>query len=319
MAWDIEHVKQELSGPSALVMVPFNDDLSLNMGALTKNIRYMIDGGMRTGSGHMICPCGTGEYLTLSAAEHRRVVETAVEASAGELPLVAGVARININEVIEMAESAQQAGAKYVMVSPTFYDPIDQDGIFEWYRILNESVGAGIMIYDQSWRTDLGTTLSLPLIERLAELKNLVSLKFGAPEILKVTVEAMDKFADRFAFIDNSLGYISTIAHMHGASDFISGPSVWWPEFELEFFDMMQRAQYAKADRWHARLGPWMALINGEFARSESFFHQAAIMKASLEYVGQYGGPVRPPFRAMNAQEKLEVFAVLEDLGAPKG
>jgi 4-hydroxy-tetrahydrodipicolinate synthase len=319
MAWDIELVKRELSGPSALVMVPFNDDLSLNPGALAKNIRYMIDGGMRTGRGHMICPCGTGEYLTLSAAEHRQVVETAVEAAAGELPLVAGVAGININEVIEMAEAAHEAGAKYVMVSPPFYDPIDQDGIFEWYRILNESVGAGIMIYDQSWRTDLGTTLSLPLIERLTRLENLVSLKFGAPEILKVTVEAMDEFADRFAFIDNSLGYISTLAHMHGASGFISGPSVWWPEFELEFFEMMERGEYAKADKWHARLGPWMDLINGEFARSESFFHQAAIMKASLEYVGQYGGPVRPPFRAMNTEEKQEVFAVLDDLGAPKG
>ena len=134
-------------------MVPFNEDLSLNLGALSKNIAYMIDGGMRTGRGHMICPCGTGEYLTLSADEHRRVVETAVEAAAGELPVVAGVAGINLTEVIAMAESAHKAGAKYVMVSPPFYDPIDQDGIFEWSRILNESVGAGIMIYDQSWRT----------------------------------------------------------------------------------------------------------------------------------------------------------------------
>lgn len=38
MAWDIEHVKRDLSGPAALVMVAFNDCLSLNLGALKSNI-----------------------------------------------------------------------------------------------------------------------------------------------------------------------------------------------------------------------------------------------------------------------------------------
>ena len=318
MSWDIEVVKRELSGPSGLVMAPFNGDLSLNLEALRSNLSYLLEGGMKTGAGHVICPCGTGEYLTLSSDEHESMVRTAVEVLAGEVPVVAGVAGIDIREVIQKSENAQRAGAKYVMIAPPFYEAIDQEGIYDWYRFLSESLDMGIMIYDQSWRSDLGTRLGLPLIERLSGLENIVSLKYGSPNVFDDMITALEQFSDRFAFIENSLGYTSAVAHMHGATGFISAPVTWWPEFELRFFEFLEQGEYAEADRWHARLGPYMAWFSGEFANAPRYFHQAALVKASLEYVGLYGGPVRPPFRALNVEEKDELFAVMDAIGVKR-
>ena len=105
MSWDIDRVKQELRGPVALAVAPFNEDLSLNLDALREHIRFMIAGGIRTGQGVLICPSGTGEYLSLSPEEHRLMVQTAVEAADGRLPVVAGVAGIDINHVIELAKT----------------------------------------------------------------------------------------------------------------------------------------------------------------------------------------------------------------------
>ena len=116
-------------------------------------------------------------------------------------------------------------GARYTMIAPPFYDPIDQDGIYEWYRLLSGSLDLGIVVYDQSWRVGLGTQLGMPLIERLAGLDNVVSLKYGSPNIMEDTVVALERFSDRFAFIDNSLAYTAGLSHMHGATGFISGPS----------------------------------------------------------------------------------------------
>ena len=31
-----------------------------------------------------------------------------------------------------------------------------------------------------------------------------------------------------------------------------------------------------------------------------------------MEYVGLYAGPLRPPFRAVNAEERKEVYAILD-------
>ena len=49
MNWDPTRVKRELRGPGVLVMAPFNADLSLNQEAPKRNIRYVLDGGLRTG------------------------------------------------------------------------------------------------------------------------------------------------------------------------------------------------------------------------------------------------------------------------------
>ena len=319
MSWDIDQVKRELRGPAALVMAPFNEgDLSLNVEALKENIRFMLNNGMKTGKGYVICPCGTGEYVSLSPEEHQIMVETALEVTGGNLPVVAGVADLDLNEVIAMTKNAQRAGARYVMVSPPTYYEIDQDGMYEWYRILNESVDVGIMIYDQSWRGDLGTRLGLPLIERLAGLDNIISLKYGSPHIFEDMITALERFSDRFAFVDNSLGFTSVVAHMHGGTSFISGPATWWPEFELKFFQMMEEGMYAEADRWHARLIPYMNLFHGEYWTAPRYFHHAAIVKASLEYVGLYGGPLRPPFRAMDQAAKNELFAIMDQVGVQK-
>ena len=51
------------------------------------------------------------------------------------------------------------------------------------------------------------------------------------------------------------------MAHMHGGTGFISGPASWWPEFELEFFDLMEKGEYAEAERWRARLAPYVELF----------------------------------------------------------
>jgi 4-hydroxy-tetrahydrodipicolinate synthase len=246
------------------------------------------------------------------------MVKTAIEVSDGRLPVVAGVAGNNINEVIALAKNARRVGAKYAMIPAPFYDSIDQDGIYEWYRILAESLDIGIMIYDQSWRTDLKTTLGVPLIERLAGLKNIVSLKYGSPSLLEDSIVALERFSDRFAFIDNSLAYTAVLAHMHGGSGFISGPSAWWPEFEVHFFRLMEEGRYKEAERWHARLATYMSWFAGEFFKAPRWFHSAAIIKASLEYVGLYGGPLRPPFRAMSSEEKEQLHAVMAEMGVKR-
>ena len=318
MKWDIAQVKQEIRGPAALVMVPFNDDLSLNLAALAANIQYIMDGGLKTGQGFLICPCGSGEYLTLSPEEHLQVVETAVRVTDGKLPVVAGVAGIDIRHVIKLTRAAGDAGAKYAMISPPFYDSIDQDAIYEWYRILSDSVDVGIMIYDQSWRGALGTALSVPLIERLTGLENVVSLKYGGPSNFQDMIVALGQFSDRYAFLENSLGFTAVIAYIHGATSFVSGPSNWWPEFETSFFNLIEEGRHDEADHMHARLSPYMAWFDGEFSSSGRFASQAAVIKASMEYVGLYGGPVRPPFRVLNPDEKQELWATMDQMGVKK-
>ena len=84
MSWDIEQVKREIRGPAGLAMATFDDELRLDVEALKGNLRYMVDNGVGDGKGFVICPSGTGEYLSLSDEEHLLMTEAALGGVRGE-------------------------------------------------------------------------------------------------------------------------------------------------------------------------------------------------------------------------------------------
>ncbi len=77
----------------------------------------------------------------------------------------------------------------------------------------------------------------------------------------------------------------------------------------------MESGAYAEADRWHSRITPYMHFHQGEEFEGSSQFFAASLIKSCMEYVGLYGGPVRPPFRALTPRQKDQLFRVLDDMG----
>ena len=172
--------------------------------------------------------------MTLSPEEHKAVVKAAVEVGGNELMVVAGVTSNNYKEVIKLSLNAAEAGAKCVMIPPPYYYVIKQEDIYRWYKLMAEEIkDIVIMPYTQSWRAE-GTFVSGELMGKLAGIENIVSVKHQAKE-LKDYIRDLGLYSKRFVFIDNSIGYRSTIAHMHGATGYITGPAVYWPEFEAKY------------------------------------------------------------------------------------
>ena len=321
--------KSEIRGPAALAMIPWNKDFSPDLGALEENIHFMIDGGVVTGRGFVISPSGTGELVMINKTEHQQVVEASVKAVDGRMPLVAGIASCNVFDAIEMAKNAFDAGAGHIMLCPPFYFRLDDESFFSWIKTVADAVPeVAIMLYDQPWRGHLSTNLTFPLLQRVSEeVPQVVSMKYGSPSTYMPMITAVPAYKDRFAFIDNSLGYTSTVGHIHGSTSFISGPASWWPEFELKYWDLLEAGEYAEADRWHARLAPYMNFFVGEeftpgeehgyyFASGDphAYYFGASIMKASLEFVGLTGGSPRPPFTALDEAVKKHLFRIMEEI-----
>lgn len=317
---DYEKIKNDIRGPSVLAMAPFKPDYDLDTDALKEEIDFIIEGGIRRGNGHIICPCGTGEYVAMSREERRKMVETAVEAADGRIPVVAGVGTCYYKEAIQLAEDATQAGADCIMIPPPYYYALDQSEVYNWYKQIAENTENGLMIYVQPWR-NIGATLGLPVIEKFAEIENIISLKYSGalPEYLTV----LSQYCKRFAIIDNSRGFTSTLAHMHGAAGFITGPAAFWPDFEAEYWRLLEAGKYREADQWHAKLLPFWDFFDhgkkgkagGEFGGG---FFGASVLKAAIEYVGIRMGLVRPPFSDLAKAERQELYTILERIGVKK-
>ena len=314
---DFEEVKGKIRGPSVLMMAPFKDNYELKIEALKENIRFIMDGGINNGKGHIICPCGTGEYVTLSPEETKMMVEAAVEVTGNELLVVAGVQSCDYRVVIKLANIAAEAGAKCVMIPPPYYHPISQESVYRWYKLIAEEIKIGIMCYGQPWR-NIGIDFSVSLMSRLAKIENIIAMKYqcAVTDLMGDYIEVLNRYSKRFAFIDNSRTHTTTVAHMHGAAGYITAPGAFWPEFEVKFWSLLEQHKYQEADKWRTKLSPFFGFQRSEDAAGIG--GGARYFKATLEYVGLYGGPVRPPFVDLTKEQKRKLFSILEAAGFPK-
>src|SRR5262249_35939523 len=121
-----------------------------------------------------------GEADRLSEAERAKIIEKAVHAAAGRLPVVVGVSHTGTEGAIQLAQKAQSQGAGGLLVASIKEAIPDEQRIFEFYQRLAEKVSIPICIHDYPVST--GVHLSVPLLLRLIE---------QVPPIASVKVEAV--------------------------------------------------------------------------------------------------------------------------------
>ena len=196
MDWD--EVRSRLRGPGALISTIFHDDYTLDLKALEANVRHIVDLGIGKKTGYLIAPCGDGEYVTLSPEEHRLVVETAVRASDGTVPVVAGVQSTDYRLAASLAQGARDAGAVAVMLAPPMYYPLHEEAIIDFYRRFAGSVDIGIMVYEQAWRGPfVNAYISADAVGRLLEIPNFVAMKHSGLFNLVDEFTILDRYHDR--------------------------------------------------------------------------------------------------------------------------
>jgi dihydrodipicolinate synthase/N-acetylneuraminate lyase len=297
----------------------FRDDLELKPAAIESNVRWMMEHGFGSGdAGFFIAPCADGEYVTLTTAEVGQVVAAVRRGSRGVRPIVAGIHAFDIRRAIELGQAARDAGAVAVMLAPPIYYTLNSEAIIDWYERFAAKVDIGIMLYEQSYRGPAVNAGMRPdLVGQLIAIPSVVAMKHIGLFALADEYAILDRYHDRIAYIDTSGAYATTTAHMHGAAGWVTEIAQFWPEMESRYWQLLEAGDYREAERWHGRLGPLFQFVFDHPAAT-SAFSWVTVLKAVLDYVGLEGGPVRPPFRALNAGEQRQVFQVLDAIGVPR-
>jgi 4-hydroxy-tetrahydrodipicolinate synthase len=166
-------------GSSAALPTPYSLG-KVDFDALEAFCNRLIDRGIAA-----LVPCGTtGEAPLLTAAEHHRVVARTVAAAAGRVPVIAGAGSNNAATAVELARSAERAGASALLcVTPPYLKPT-QAGMMVHFRTIHDAVGLPIILYDVPSRT--ACALDDATIRRLAEMPRIVGLKDATGDIPRV-------------------------------------------------------------------------------------------------------------------------------------
>ena len=169
------------TGCGTALVTPFRQDGSLDEGALRRLIQRQIDAGI-----DFLVPCGTtGESPTLTHEEHLRVMAVTVEMAKGTTPVLAGAGGYNTAEVIALARELVSLGADGILSVTPYYNKPTQEGLYQHFRAIAESVPVPIVLYSVQGRT--GVNIEPATVKRLAEIGNIVGIKEASGNISQMT------------------------------------------------------------------------------------------------------------------------------------
>jgi 4-hydroxy-tetrahydrodipicolinate synthase len=151
--------------------------------ALRRLVNWQIEQGI-----HGLVAVGTtGESATLSAEEHKRVVEIVVQESNGRVPVLAGAGSNNPSEAIVFAQYGEKVGADGLLCVAGYYNRPSQEGLYQHFKRVHDATSLPLVIYNVPRRTVV--EISIDTMARLAELPRVVGVKDATGDLNRILLE----------------------------------------------------------------------------------------------------------------------------------
>jgi 4-hydroxy-tetrahydrodipicolinate synthase len=252
---------------------------------------------------HGLTPLGsTGEFAYLNQAQRAAVVQTTIEAAAGRVPVVAGVASTSTAEAVAQARDYQKRGADGILAIMEAYFPVGDAQIESYFRAIADAVDIPVVIYTnpQFQRSDL----TLDVIARLAGHPRIGYIKDASTNTGRL-LSIMNRCGDSIKVFSAS-AHIPAAVMLIGGLGWMAGPACIIPRQSVELYDLCKAKRWDEAMALQRRL--WR--INEAFAR----FNLAACIKAGLDSQGYAVGDPVPPQAPLTEQQRRVVEAALRDL-----
>ena len=167
------------SGSITALITPMNRDGSLDFASF-ENI---VDWQIREGTSALCAVGTTGECPTISHSEHHAVVERAVKAASGRVPVIAGAGSNSTTESITLAQHAERVGASAVLVVTPYYNKPTQEGLYRHFMSIADSISIPIILYNIPSRSVID--ISVATMARLAKHGNIIGVKDSTTDLMR--------------------------------------------------------------------------------------------------------------------------------------
>jgi 4-hydroxy-tetrahydrodipicolinate synthase len=252
---------------------------------------------------HGLTPLGsTGEFAYLDREQRAAVVAATLEAAAGRVPVVAGVASTATADAVAQARHYEKLGASGILAILEAYFPLKDAQVESYFRAIADAVDIPVVLYTnpQFQRSDL----TLDVIARLAQHPRIRYIKDASNNTGRL-LSIMNRCGDALRVFSAS-AHIPASVMLIGGVGWMAGPACIIPRQSVRLYDLCRAGKWDEAMTLQRRL--WR--INEAFAR----FNLAACIKAGLEFQGYAVGDPVPPQPALTAEERKAVAAALEEV-----
>jgi 4-hydroxy-tetrahydrodipicolinate synthase len=290
-----------LRGCATALVTPFKADGAIDEERLRALIEYQIAGGVE-----LLVPCGTtGETVTMTEEEDRRVIKITIEAAGERARVLAGTGSNSTDAAIEYSRSAREQGADAVLVVAPYYNKPTQAGLYAHFSSVAEAVaGLPVIIYNVPGRT--GSNISAQTTLKLArDVENIVGVKEASGDLAQIMAILRERPENFRVFSGDDAITYALIAL--GADGLISVASNEAPALMSRMVNLALGGDWAVARSLHYKLLP---LMEANFIESSP-----GPVKAALALMNLLEENFRLPLVPVEEQTRARLREVLSELG----
>jgi 4-hydroxy-tetrahydrodipicolinate synthase len=198
-------------GSNVALITPMFNDGAVDYDALNHLIDFHID----SGTSSIVSVGTTGESATVGVKEHLKIIEHTVKYAAKRIPIIAGTGANSTSEAIELTQEALNLGADACLLVTPYYNKPTQEGLFQHFKLIAQSVNIDQILYNVPGRT--AVDMSVDITSRLAEISNIIGIK-DATGNLSVIEQLVKKCPEDFLLLtgDDATAVDFLIAGGHG-------------------------------------------------------------------------------------------------------
>ena len=292
------------TGLSAFPLTPMNEQ-GVDEGAFTRLVEQLVAAKVDS-----IGALGsTGSYAYLSRIERSRVTQLAVEA-AGNVPVMVSIGSLRTRDVLLLAEDAQKAGVKALLLPPVSYQKLSAEDVFSLYETVTANISVPLCLYDNPGTTHFEFTDELH--GRIARLPNVHSMKIpGVPE----APDQARARVDRLRALSPEHVTIGVSGDAFAATGLNAGCEVWYsvigglfPKTALSITRAALSGNAKEATRLSESLKPLWALFT-------QFGGSFRVVATAAELRGFTHSPSLPlPLRTISGAGRQQIAAVIDEL-----
>jgi len=305
------YARRNLKGIWAATLTPFTPDLRLDEAGWRRNLAHWYrDLGIRG----LFVNGKQGEFYAMSVAERKRTAELAVEAAGSDRSVMVSCSDQSLDTVVGLAKHAQAIGAEYIVVhTPLLYfGAHTSDTLYEYYRYVCGQIDIGVALWNQP--PDCGYLLEPEVCLRIAELPNVVAIKYSVP---RETYARLTRMAGERLIVStsNEEEWLGNILELGWQVYLCSTPPYLMQTRNdrrmHEYTELAMRGEADKASAVQKSLAPVRHALKSSRPAGKAAAHQ----KYWQELLGQAGGSVRRPLLDLTQEEKAATRASFEACG----
>lgn len=258
---------------------PFDGRQELDEGRVRDLCEWYVGAGV-----HGLSVAGSqGEFFSLAADERLRLIEVALRAVDGRVPVYAGTGALTTRESIRLTQAAEAMGADLALVITPYFVQPSQDELVEHFRAIAASTTLPVMLYNNPPRTSVNL---LPrTLARCMASDNIVGVKDSSGDLTQSIEYLLG--APRPALLFAGRDTIALAMMMHGAHGTISPAANVFPRLMVRMVDAQRAGNLAEAMRISNVFAPLRAAwALGSFP---------VVIKEAMAMAGQDAGPPRAP------------------------